>query len=137
MMQRDEWRFQAVSTGPRFPSRLSARWRSSSTEIRELRQPIMPSNDTWSRRAVFFGLMAGCLLLPSSACAEPALTACLIGYTEPRTNLPGGRHANVRTMRAVVVKPDGTGRRVLGEELTRQPDTWTQFAGWSPDGRTA
>jgi hypothetical protein len=43
----------------------------------------------------------------------------LIGYTEFRTDLPGGRHANVKTRRAVVVKADGTGRRVLAEELTR------------------
>jgi Tol biopolymer transport system component len=61
----------------------------------------------------------------------------LIGYTELRTNLPGGRHVNVKTMRAVIVKADGTGRRVLAEELTRQPNTWTQFAGWSPDGHIA
>jgi TolB protein len=61
----------------------------------------------------------------------------LIGYTEFRTDLPGGRHANVATMRAVVAAMDGTGRRVLADELTREPDTWTQFAGWSPDGRSA
>ena len=60
----------------------------------------------------------------------------LIGYTELRTNLQGGRHANVITMRAMVVKADGTGRRVLAESLTGEPNTWTQFAGWSPDGRT-
>jgi TolB protein len=61
----------------------------------------------------------------------------LIGYTEFRTNLPGGRHGNVTTMRAVVVKADGTGRRVLAEELTREKHSWTQFNGWSPDGRLA
>jgi TolB protein len=61
----------------------------------------------------------------------------LIGYTELRTDLPGGRHANFSTMRAVVVKADGTGRRILAEELTREPNSWTQFVGWSPDGRTA
>ena len=60
-----------------------------------------------------------------------------LGYTEFRTDLPGGRHANVRTMRAVVVKTDGTQRRVLAEELVREPNTWTQFAGWSPDGKIA
>jgi hypothetical protein len=43
----------------------------------------------------------------------------LIGYTEFRTDLPGGRYVNVATRRAVVVKADGTGRRVLTEELTR------------------
>jgi Tol biopolymer transport system component len=40
-------------------------------------------------------------------------------------------------MRAVVIQADGTGRRFLAEELTREPETWTQFAGWSPDGRNA
>jgi Tol biopolymer transport system component len=60
-----------------------------------------------------------------------------IGYTELHTNLPGGRHGNVTTMRAVMVKADGTGRRVLAEELTREKHSWTQFSGWSPDGKTA
>lgn len=66
---------------------------------------------------------------------QPAVP--LVGYTELRTNLPGGRHANVRTMRAAVVGADGTGRRRLGENLATEADTWTQFAGWSPDGSTA
>ena len=61
----------------------------------------------------------------------------LIGYTEHRTDLPGGRHANVKTRRAVVVKADGTGRRVLAEELTREAGYSTQFVGWSPDGKAA
>jgi TolB protein len=61
----------------------------------------------------------------------------LVGYTELRTNRPGGRHANVATMRAVVVRADGTGRRALAEDLAAEPDAWTQFAGWSPDGRVA
>lgn len=69
--------------------------------------------------------------------ADPPRGEALIGYTEFRTDLPGGRHANVGTMRAVVVRADGIGRLVLAEELTREPDTWTQFAGWSPDGRQA
>lgn len=56
-----------------------------------------------------------------------------VGYTELRTNLPGGRHMNVKTMRAVIVSAEGTRRRLLPEELTKEPDTWTQFAGWSPD----
>lgn len=60
-----------------------------------------------------------------------------IGYSELRTNLPDGRHANVRTMRAMVVKADGTDRRSVGGELATDQDTWTQFAGWSPDGTTA
>jgi Tol biopolymer transport system component len=75
--------------------------------------------------------------LPHLSAAAPGWPVPLIGYTELRTNLPGGRHANVVTMRAAVVKADGTGRRVLVEALTRQVNAWTQFAGWSPDGRIA
>jgi Tol biopolymer transport system component len=61
----------------------------------------------------------------------------LIGYTEHRTDLPGGRYVNEATRRAVVVKADGTGRRVLAEELTREAGYSTQFVGWSPDGKAA
>jgi Tol biopolymer transport system component len=61
----------------------------------------------------------------------------LIGYTEFRTDRPGGRYVNVWTMRAAVVKADGTGRRVLAEGLTREKGSWVQFYGWSPDGKTA
>src|SRR5262245_17436064 len=61
----------------------------------------------------------------------------LIGHTEHRTDLPGGRLANIKTRRAVVVKADGTGRRVLAEELTREAGYWTEFGGWSPDGKAA
>jgi Tol biopolymer transport system component len=68
---------------------------------------------------------------------EPDRPRQLIGYTELRTNLPGGRHANVRTMRAAVVMADGSGRRVIAPELADRPDVWTQFAGWSPDGSIA
>jgi Tol biopolymer transport system component len=68
---------------------------------------------------------------------ETQAAVARIGYTEHRTNLPGGRHANVRTMRATVVRADGTGRTAAGEGLTKDADTWTQFAGWSPDGKTA
>lgn len=60
-----------------------------------------------------------------------------IGYSELRTDLPGGRHANTRTMRAAVVRADGTGRKPVGEELAKEDDTSTQFAGWSPDGKAA
>jgi Tol biopolymer transport system component len=74
--------------------------------------------------------------MPSTG-AENNRPDLLIGYTQLRTNLSGGRHANVTTMRAMVVKADGTGRRALAEQLTRQSHSWTQFAGWSPDGRVA
>jgi TolB protein len=60
-----------------------------------------------------------------------------IGYSNFRTDLSGGRHANVVTMRAAIVGADGTGQRFVAAELTREPNTWTQFAGWSPDGRQA
>ena len=68
---------------------------------------------------------------------EKATETPLVGYTEFRTDLPGGRHANVRTMRATIVKTDGTARRSVAGELAKEADTWTQFAGWSPDGKTA
>ena len=61
----------------------------------------------------------------------------LIGYTELQTNIPGSRHANVKTMRAMVVNADGSGRRELAKDLANEPDAWTQFAGWSPDGKQA
>ena len=69
--------------------------------------------------------------------AETTWPADWIGYTELRTDLPGGRHANVRTMRAAMVKANGTGRRLVAEELANEADAWTQFAGWSPNGSTA
>ncbi len=69
-------------------------------------------------------------------CTAPAAEQ-LIGYTELQTNLPGGRHANVRTMRAALIAADGTGRRRIAEELADGPEAWTQFAGWSPDGKQA
>ena len=61
----------------------------------------------------------------------------MIGYSEFRTNLPGGLTASRYTTRACLVNPDGTGRRRLAEELTEYLNTWTQFAGWSPDGAFA
>lgn len=60
-----------------------------------------------------------------------------IGYTELRTNLPGGRAANVFTMRACVVRANGTGWREVAPHLITKANSWTQFAGWSPDGTQA
>ena len=68
---------------------------------------------------------------------DPELPNLWIGYNEHRTNLPGGRLANISTNRAMIVKADGTERRQLAGELVNKPEAWTQFAGWSPDGRTA
>jgi len=69
--------------------------------------------------------------------ADESAVAPLIGYTELSTDLPGGRHNNVRTMRARVIRIDGTGGYAIGDDLADRPDAWTQFAGWSPEGSTA
>jgi Tol biopolymer transport system component len=80
------------------------------------------------------GLGPAALFADDRDAAPPDL---LIGYTEFQTDLPGGRYVNVVTRRAAVVKTDGTGRRVLAEELAREKNASTQFRGWSPDGKTA
>ena len=51
---------------------------------------------------------------PVRANDEPA-AAPLFGYTEFQTNLKGGRHPNVRTMRATIVQQDGSGNRRIAE----------------------
>jgi len=81
--------------------------------------------------------LASLSIAAPAACADEMPRERLIGYTELQTNLPGGRHANVVTMRAMVVLADGSGRREVGADLAREPDRWTQFAGWSPDGKAA
>src|SRR5471030_805748 len=81
--------------------------------------------------------MIRALCIALFTCASVSAAEPLVGYTELRTNLPGGRHANVRTMRAAVVQTDGTKRKLLAEELAKEADTWTQFAGWSLDGKLA
>lgn len=60
-----------------------------------------------------------------------------IGYTECRTDIPAGRHANIITMRAYTIQADGSKRVALYPQLSEEPNSWTQFAGWSPDGRYA
>ena len=72
----------------------------------------------------------GCLVLGSVSGGEP-----WIGFTRLRTNLEGGRHANVRTSRAMLVRANGTELREFGAAWVDSDNTWTQFAGWSPDGR--
>ena len=76
-------------------------------------------------------------LCRSAYSVEPNRPSLFIGYNEHRTNLPGGRQANVSTNRAMLVKADGTERRSLAAELANEPGVSTQFAGWSPDGKTA
>ena len=82
------------------------------------------------------GLWVLCVCSPADT-AEPNRPKLLIGFTEHRTNLPGGRLANVSTNRAMLVAADGTQSRPLAAELADRPGAWTQFAGWSPDGKTA
>ena len=87
-----------------------------------------------------FGFIVSVCLLSHcgfARAAEPDLPNRLIGYNEHRTNLPGGRYANVTTNRAMLVQADGTHRRPLAAELANEAGAWTQFAGWSPDGRMA
>ena len=85
------------------------------------------------------GVVLSSVLNPGSLFAASSIRRPreLIGFTEFRTNLPGGRQANEITMRATVVRADGTRHRLVAGELSRKPNTWTQFAGWSPDGRQA
>jgi Tol biopolymer transport system component len=73
----------------------------------------------------------------STQSADVARLDRLLGYTVLQTDLPGGRHANVRTMRAALIRADGSGKRLVAAALADQPDAWTQFAGWSPDGAQA
>ena len=97
-----------------------------------------PHRDTCRAAALtILGLVA--ILRPSAVADEPARKPPipLLGFTELQTNLPGGRQANVRTMRARLVLADGTAARSIGEQLVDNSNAWTQFAGWSPDGKTA
>ena len=61
----------------------------------------------------------------------------LIGYSEGRNDLTEGQFANWSTKRACLVHADGTGRRVIAAELASREHSWTQFGGWSPDGKEA
>ena len=82
--------------------------------------------------------LVSCLLM---VCSEPAGEESprdwWIGYSESRNDLPEGQFANWITRRAYVVRTDGSQRRSIGAELASQEHSWTQFAGWSPDGRHA
>ena len=96
------------------------------------------STSSISRRRLLGGACGvGIALVTETAFARGAESLPLLGYNELRVNLPGGRAANVETMRAYVVRADRTGRREIGAGLANEPHTWTQFAGWSPEGKTA
>jgi TolB protein len=66
----------------------------------------------------------------------PTLAMPALGYTQHRTDLPG-RAANIFTMRAYTIGADGGRRCQVAPQLTQEANTWTQFAGWSPDGTRA
>lgn len=67
----------------------------------------------------------------------PAQPVPQLGFTLMQVNLPGGRQANVNTMRAAMARVDGTGEKLLAADLADKDNSWTQFAGWSPDGKKA
>jgi TolB protein len=94
-----------------------------------------------SRRLIPLCLVTLLSWVPFLRAAEPVTKTSppppALGYSEFRTNLPNGRHANIATMRAAIVSTDGSARRLIAEHLSRQANSWTQFAGWSPDGHFA
>ncbi len=83
----------------------------------------------------------GCLatVLPLRAADSPPTRTSeqWVGYTQLATREAGGRHANIRTSKAMLMHTDGSTPRELGAQLIENNDSWTQFAGWSPDGRKA
>lgn len=90
------------------------------------------------RNILLLGLVSLTGTPVSSADETPTVPSqVLIGYTKFRTNLPGGRQANVATMRAHTVRADGMETRELADSLSKKPGAWTQFAGWSPNGKLA
>ena len=82
--------------------------------------------------------LVSCLLM---VCSEPAGEESprdwWIGYCESLNVLPVGQFANWITRGVFVVRTVGSQRRSIGAELASQEHSWTQFAGWSPDGRHA
>jgi len=87
--------------------------------------------------SLFLAVLGTMTLGLAEAAENTDRPTCLIGYTEGRNDLPAGQSANWVTNRACLVQADGSGRRVLAEELARKENSWTQFGGWSPDGKQA
>ena len=91
-----------------------------------------------------YSVFLTCILLLTpirlSRADDSSVKLPLVGYNEHRTNLPGGRHANVSTNRAMVVKADGTERRRLAGELVNEAGRLDAVrglvSGWQ-DGRCA
>ena len=82
-------------------------------------------------------LLCWCGPPTSIGLADAERPKLLIGYSQLRTDLPGGRHTNTSTNRAMLVKGDGTGNRQFVPQLANETGAWTHFVGWSPDGKTA
>ena len=61
--------------------------------------------------------LAKIIVLAIALADEPEHPNFLIGYTELRTNLPGGRNANVHTKRAAMMRGDSMGRWLIAEYL--------------------
>lgn len=80
-----------------------------------------------------YALAAAALPVLAEDSPRPALA---IGYTEHATALPGGRFPNVATSRAMLLRP-GADPEPVAAGLADVPGSWTQFAGWMPDGSTA
>ena len=73
-------------------------------------------------RLLFLAVLWGCAWPAGKALAAPPESpAGWIGYNLHRTNLPGGRWANVRTNRAMLIRGNGAGNRLVGDPLLAEP----------------
>ena len=84
--------------------------------------------------------IAVCLLLISPSHllqAQEPTPAWRVGFTEMRTNLPGGRLPNIATMRAMWITHEHREPVPLAPDLIDGSHVWTQFAGWEPQGSRA
>lgn len=81
--------------------------------------------------------LCSCTIGNADDVLSPKTHLQFIGFTEFHTNLPTGRSGNVSTMRARAVRIDGTHPKSVGDSVIERNHSWTQFAGWSPDGRQA
>ncbi|MCX5660749.1 MAG: hypothetical protein NTW19_13665 [Planctomycetota bacterium] len=75
--------------------------------------------------------------MPSTPATAPSRADLLLGYSVFRNDDPRGQFYCWRTMRAMLAHADGTRRSEAAPALIDAPDVWTQFAGWSPDGKLA
>lgn len=57
-----------------------------------------------------------------------------LGYTTLATAIPGGRHQNIRTMRAMRMRLDGSAPSEIDASAIANADTWTSVASCASDG---